>query len=322
MNKRQRIAAAIGGERTDRVPRAFWQPRGAGTGDAERDAGKAFSFWRSWDTDLIITVNESGYSCQDYEVPAVTRNGGVSYSADPDDWRRMRPLSVNGGSLGRALETLKCLLEKVQGEAPVLFRVMSPVASLLQMAPQAGEDIRRGYGETVKEALKTMTETACALVQRAVELGADGIFLEAPCADYGEMPESLYREYGVSYDLAVLSASAGWCNAVCAGVADCMFPLIRKYPAQILAWDASQSLPEPMEARALTGRCVMTGLNRRYLEFGMKNQVERDLYRILTETRGEGLILSAGASVQPHRGMAAFFRRSSLEIEEKVLAHR
>ena len=75
-----------------------------------------------------------------------------------------------------------------------------------------------------------------------------------------------------------------------------------------------------MEARLLTGKCVMTGINRRSMEFGMKNEVERDLWRILSETGGEGLILSAGASVQPHRSMADFFLRSLQEIEEKEAA--
>ncbi len=312
--------AAIEGEKTDRIPFVFWQPDSAGTGDPETDAEAAFRFYQEWDADAVIPVNERGYAGKDYTVPEATRNGGVLYSTDPEAWRQVKPLSVNEGALFRALRTVKLLLEKVDGEAPVLFRVMSPAAALFDRAPQAVEDLRRGYGQEVKAALDAVTETTCALVQRAVELGADGIFLEAPMADYEEMTEKRYREYAMPYDLAVLSASAGWCNAVRGGRTDCLFPLLRKYPAQILSWDASQSLPHPEEARILTGRSIMTGMNRRSMEFGMKNQVERDLWQILTETGGRGVILSAGASVQPHRGMASFFRRSLQEIEEKVLS--
>lgn len=319
MNKKERILAAIEGKKPDHVPFVFWQPDSAGTGDPEADAEQAFRFYTEWDADAVIPVNERGYAGKDYAVPEATRNGGVLYSTDPEAWRQVKPLSVNEGALFRALQTVKLLLERVDGAAPVLFRVMSPAAALFDRAPQAAEDLRRGYGKEVKAALDAVTETTCALVQRAVELGADGIFLEAPYADYEEMTEKRYREYAMPYDLAVLSASAGWCNVVRGGRTDCLFPLLRKYPAQILSWDASQSLPRPEEARNLTGRCIMTGMNRRSMEFGMKNQVERDLWQILTETGGQGLILSAGASVQPHRGMASFFQRSLREMEEKAL---
>lgn len=320
MNKKERIMAAIEGRKPDRVPFVFWQPDSAGTGHPEEDAERSFRFYEAWDSDAVIPVNERGYAGKDYAVPAVTRNGGVLYSTDPEEWLKLRPLSVNEGALFRALETVKRLLEKVGGAAPVLFRVMSPAAALFDRAPQAAEDLRRGFGKEVKAALDAVTETTCALVQRAVELGADGIFLEAPMADYEEMAEKRYREYAMPYDLAVLAASAGWCNVVRGGRTDCLFPLLRKYPAQIFSWDSSQSLPRPMEARLLTGKCIMTGINRRSMEFGMKNEVERDLWRILSETGGEGLILSAGASVQPHRSMADFFQRSLQEIEEKAAA--
>ena len=319
MNSKERIMAAIAREKTGRVPSAFWLPDSFGREDPAENAERTVQFWKTWDTDLVIPVNERGYAWKDYAPPAVTQNGGVLYTTHPDEWRHMAAVSVNHGALGRAQETLAAVLEKTGSSAVVLFRIASPLAALLQMAPQAAEDIRRGYGEAVKSALRTMTETECALVQRAVEMGADGIFLEAPLADYEDMEEPVYREYGMPYDLAVLSASAGWCNAVRAGMTNCMFPLVRKYPAQIFSWDASCLLPRPGEAQALTGRCIMAGIRRRHLEFGMKNETERDLYDILIETGGRGLILSAGAPVHPRRGMAAFFRRSLQEMEERLL---
>lgn len=317
MNKKERIRAAIAGEPCDTVPMAFWLPSRFSEGAPEAAAGKAWDFASAFDADLAVTVNGSAYSAEDYTAPDFVKNGGVSYSRDPSDWERLGEASVNRGALARELKGLKLLLEKAGG-TPVLFRVMSPLATAAMLAPHIWEDIRRGNGAKVKEALAAITETTCALVQRANLLGADGIFFEAPLADYEKLSENFYREYGAPYDRAALSASQGWCNVLRGGETNVMFPLLRKYPAEIFSWDASQSLPTLAEARDLTGKCVMAGLSRRHLEFGMKNHVEHDLYRALKTTRGRGLILSAGAAVQPHRSAAAFLLREKKEIEEKL----
>ena len=39
----------------------------------------------------------------------------------------------------------------------------------------------------------------------------DGIFFATQLSSYAKTEESFYKEYGMPYDLAVLSASSGWC---------------------------------------------------------------------------------------------------------------
>ena len=230
MNKKERIAAAIEGERPDRLPYAFWGPGLTEPESAEIHAGLALDFQKEWDGDLLVTVNGTAYSSEDYIAPGFTKVGGVAYVTDPEDWARLSGSSVNGGALAREQEALKLILSGKEDGAPVLFRVMSPLATVFRLGFHVREDIRRGAGAMVKEALRTVTETSCALVQRVIELGADGIFFEAPYADYEIVDENFYREYGAPYDLAVLSASSGWCNVLRAGETNCMFPLLRKYP--------------------------------------------------------------------------------------------
>lgn len=318
MNKKERIMAAIAGEPVDTVPMSFWMPVAESEGTPEEAAERAYQFSKTWDLDLTVTVNGSGYSAEDYVAPDYEQNGGLRYIKRPEDWMKIGESSVNGGALLREQESLKLLLEKEAGERPVVFRVLSPLATASLLAVHLWEDVRRGGGNMVKEALKAITETTCALVQRVIELGADGIFFEAPLADYEIASESFYREYGAPYDMAVLSASQGWCNIVRGGGTNCMFSLLRKYPAQIFTWDAAQSLPTLEEVRDLTGTCAMAGLSRRHLEFDQWNYAEYDIYRTLKETGGRRLILSAGAAVQPHPGMAETFLRSKREIEGKL----
>ena len=126
--------------------------------------------------------------------------------------------------------------------------------------------VAEGFGEEVKAGLRAITESTCALVQRVIEMGADGIFFATQLSSYAAGEESFYREYGMPYDLAVLSASSGWCNVLHAHGKDIMFPLLRKYPVQIFNWHAWESLPEIGEAQALTGKCIMAGYHRRQKE--------------------------------------------------------
>lgn len=319
MNKKERIMAAIAGEAVDTVPMAFWLPVAEKEGTPEACAEKAYQFSNLWDLDLTVTVNGSGYSAEDYIAPDYEQNGGVRYIKRPEDWMKIGESSVNSGALLREQQSLKLLLEKENGKRPVVFRVLSPLATASQLAIHLWEDVRRGGGNMVKEALKSITETTCALVQRVIELGADGIFFEAPLADYEIASEAFYREYGAPYDMAVLSASQGWCNIVRGGSTNCMFSILRKYPAQIFAWDAAQSLPTIKEAQALTDKCCMAGLSRRHMEFDQWNYVEYDIYQTLKETAGRRLILSAGAAVQPHPGMAELFGKSKRDIESKLI---
>ncbi len=317
MNSRERIQAAVAGERSDRLPAAFWRPGEKG-GTAEDHARAAMDFAAEWDSDLLVTAPSVGYSGEDYTAPGFTKVGGVAYVTDPADWERLSGGSVNHGALAREQDALKQILAEKPAGLPVVFRVTSPLATIFRLAFHLPEDIRRGAGPMVKAALKTVTETTCALVQRVIELGADGIFFEAPLADYELLSESVYREYGAPYDLAVLSASSGWCNVLAAGWTNCMFPVLRKYPVQIFAWDAAQSLPEIAEARDLMGVCCMTGLSRRHLEFGLRNEVEQDIWRAVSASGGRGLVLSAGASVQPGPGMADFVKKSIRDIADRA----
>ena len=181
-----------------------------------------------------------------------------------------------------------------------------------------------GCGEEVKAGLRAITESTCALVQRVIEMGADGIFFATQLSSYAAGEESFYREYGMPYDLAVLSASSGWCNVLHAHGKDIMFPLLRKYPVQIFNWHAWESLPEIDEAQALTWKCIMAGLERMDITGGRKNEIEYRIYETLRQTGGRKVILSPGCVIRYplNEEILAFVRKAKNEIEEKLLKAR
>lgn len=305
MKRRERIAAAVRGEMTDRVPYALWLRPAPSALEPEQSAEQAWSFYEACGTDIVKTVNSRMYSAEDF----------MTGPGRPD-----RPVSVNAGALAREQEGLKFLLEKTKGEVPAVFTVLSPLATAEALCPGIPERIGNGEKEKIRQVLTAVTETTCELVRRVIELGADGIFLEAPAASYDSFGEKLYREYGMPYDLAVLSASGGWCNILHASGANILFPLLRKYPVQIFSWDAEKSLPEIGEAKVLTGRCIMAGLNGSSAVRGRRNEIERDIYSALQQTGGRGIILSPGCALPetPAEEDISFLKRSMKEIERKM----
>lgn len=328
MNKRERIAAAIEGREVDQVPYSLWTHLPGIDLDPAANAEHTYQFYKDYDVDILKTMNNGMYSIEDFgakvDYSDIERGGVARITETPvktaEDWKKVQPVSINHGALKREETYLELLLHKMKGEAPVIFTVFSPLTTASKLCPAMMDHVKEGHGDKVKEALKAITETTCALVQRVIEMGADGIFFATQLASYAKTEESFYREYGMPFDLAVLSASSGWCNVLHAHGKDIMFPLLRKYPVQIFNWHAWESLPAVDEAQDLTGKCIMGGLERMDITEGHKNAVEYQIYRTLKETGGRKLILSPGCVIRYplDKDMLSFVRKAKREIEEKI----
>ena len=288
MTKMERIAAAIRGDAVDTVPYSLWSHLPLIDLDPVKNAEQTYGFYKTYDVDILKTMNNGMYSVEDFGAVAdysEIAGGGVAKIIStpvhrPKDWLDLEPVSVNAGALAREQEYLRLLLDKTRGEVPVIFTV--------------------------------------------IEMGADGIFFATQLSSYAAGEESFYREYGMPYDLAVLSASSGWCNVLHAHGKDIMFPLLRKYPVQIFNWHAWESLPEIGEAQALTGKCIMAGLERMDITGGRKNEIEYRIYETLRQTGGRKIILSPGCVIRYplNEEILAFVRKAKNEIEEKLLKTR
>lgn len=328
MTKRERIQAAIVGDPVDRVPYSLWSHLPMIDLDPVKNAEATYEFYKKYDVDILKTMNNGMYSVEDFgaktdfsEIP----KGGVAKITDtpvkkPEDWLKVHPVSVNEGALAREQTYLKLLLDKTKGEVPVIFTVFSPLTTANKLCPSLRDHIQEGHGDKVKQALKAITETTCALVQRVIELGADGIFFATQLSSYNLTEEAFYREYGMPYDLAVLSASSGWCNVLHAHGENIMFPLLRKYPVQIFNWHAWESLPDIGEAQLMTGKCIMAGLERMDITEHHKNEIEYQIYETLKETGGRKVILSPGCVIRYPLDveMLSFVRKAKEEIERKM----
>jgi uroporphyrinogen decarboxylase len=198
MTKRERIQAAIAGDPVDRVPYSLWSHLPMIDLDPVKNAEHTYDFYKKYDVDILKTMNNGMYSVEDFgaktdfsDIP----KGGVAKITDtpvkePEDWLKIEPVSVNEGALAREQRYLKLLLDKTKGEVPVIFTVFSPLTTANKLCPSMMDHIRQGHGDKVKQALKAITETTCGLVQRVIELGADGIFFATQLSSYNLTEES------------------------------------------------------------------------------------------------------------------------------------
>lgn len=307
MNKTERIRAAIAGESVDQIPYSLWTHMPGIDLDPERNAEKTYEFFKTYDVDLIKTMNNGMYSIEDFgctiDYSEIPKGGVAKITSTPihcrEDWEKVRAVSIEAGALKREQDYLRLLLEKVGHEAPVVFTVFSPITTANKMCGgKLLEYISQGAGDEIHAALREITQTTCALVERVVEMGAAGVFLASQMSSYAVMEENIYREFGVPYDLEVLHASKGWCNVLHAHGEDIMFSLLKDYPVQVFNWHAWQTLPTVSEAGAYTGKCLMGGIERMDITNRNKNQVRHQIYQTIQATGGRHLILTPGCVIR------------------------
>lgn len=309
--KTERVRAAVAGERTGRIPYSFWTHLPGIDLDPELLAEKTYEFYKEYDIDVIKTMNNGMYAVEDFgctvDYSEIKKGGAAKLTSTPisrpEDWDKIEECSVEKGSLARELYSLRLLLERLKkdGEdAPVLFTVFSPMTIADKLsAKKMLAHIEEGHGDKVKAALERIARTTAALAERAIELGAAGVFFASQMSNYDAVSADMYREYGAPYDRLVLArCSGGWMNTLHAHGGNIIFEILKDYPVQVFNWHAWESLPSVAAVRALTGKCLMGGMNRMDITNGDRNAITEQIYQSCTLTGGRGLILTPGCVIR------------------------
>ena len=136
MTKKERIWAAVHGETPDTLPYSFWTHLPGIDLDPEKLAESTYDFYKTYDVDFIKTMNNGMYAIEDFgceiDYSEIAKGGVAKVVKTPiheaGDWLKLKPCSVEQGSLARELKGLRLLLDKVKGEeVPVIFTIFSPL---------------------------------------------------------------------------------------------------------------------------------------------------------------------------------------------------
>ena len=328
MNKIERIKAAIEGKEVDKLPFAFWSHLPSIDLDPERLAKETYNFYKKYDIDFVKTMNNGMYSIEDFgceiDYSEVPKGGVAKIIKTPitsaDDWKNIKEVPLTSKAISRELYSLELLLNMLKDEnVPIIFTVFSPITTAEKLSgKRLKEHIKEGKRELVHKALEEITKTTCKLAEKAIEMGASGIFFASQLTTFNEITDEEYLEFGKPYDLKVLkSASKGWFNVIHAHGNNIMFDILKTYPVQAFNWHAWETLPDIEEARDLSEKCLMGGIMRMDITNCHKNEVRNQIYKSIKILHKKKHILTPGCVIRYplNEDMLRFVKETKEEIE-------
>ena len=329
MTKKERIRAVINGEKPDKIPYSFWTHMPGLDLDPEAIAQKTYEFYKKYDFDFVKTMNNGMYAIEDFgckvDYSEIVKGGVAKVISTPihcrKDWDKLAVCPCTQGSNARELRHLSLVLDKLEGEeVPVIFTAFTPITIANKICGgKLMSYIEDGGADNVKYALEVITQTTEQLVSAAIDLGADGIFLASQMSSYDKCTVDQYLEYGKPYDLRVLDAAKdGWMNTIHCHGENIIFEILKDYPVQVFNWHVWETLPDLDEAYALTGKCLMGGLNRSDITKGNKGAVQNQIFQCFKQMNGMHQILTPGCVIRYplDENMLSFIGQTRNEIEE------
>lgn len=323
---RDRIEAAVRGEKPDRVPVALWRHFPYDDQTAEGLARATIGFQRRYAFDLVKVTPVSGYPAEAWGAelrPSDNDEGTREYLSRPvkrpEDWHNLTMLDVTQGVFGRELRALRLIREGVGPEVFVLQTIFSPLTIAKQLAGDAVLTHLRGHPDELKAGLRVVAETTASFAQACLKGGADGIFFATQLAGRDLLSDDEYRAFGVEFDLPVLASVQGHAKLLVLHLhgLNPMFELADFYPVQIVNWHDRETSPSLAEGQKLFNKgAVLGGLNRSTtLPKGSPEDVRREVQDAVEQTGGLGVIIGAGC-VAPVTTPEENFRAAREAVQE------
>lgn len=290
ITKRERVQAALRGERLDRLPISFWHHfRPHGSARALADA--TIDFFGRFDLDIFKIMPD---------LPYPFPHNGI---ARLDDWHLLTPLPTDIGNPGRQVATVGRVRAAIGPDVPLVSTMFSPLTEAINFA--GPERFRAAIAEspaTVHGALAVLTDNLARLATALIDAGADGIFFSVQGAGNGNLTAAQFAEYGRPYDMAVLSAAReGWLNILHAhGEHDLLIESVLDYPVPVINWsDRYTGVPLRRVWEAVPSVAVMGGMHERGpITTGPAEVIVAEMRDALAQTGGgRRLILAPGCSV-------------------------
>lgn len=307
MTHRERIQAALAKKEVDRVPINIWWHMPDIDQDPVNLAETQIQLAEEYDFDFIKMMPFGNYEASDFGLsctyycdkirPVFERKWGIQCL---DDYKRVTEKPGDFGNHGKHLlftQEMQRMLAAKKSDLPYVQTIFSPLTNLKKLAgPQLFTDMRE-HPEVIKPALEAFAATTADYAKKCIEAGVSGFFFASQCSTYDLVTEEEYKEFGVPYDMKVLDAfkDTTWFNIVHIHGPNTMWKLMADYPVNCVNWHDRWVAPDMAEARKLTDKCLMGGINEKQLSEMTVEEIRTHLKEAV-ECAGtnRGLILSPG----------------------------
>jgi len=333
MTKWERVEAALHGAEVDRVPISMWkhyhlQDRAPGL-----LAEVSLAFHRRFDTDLIKLTPSGLYPIQDWGAT-------IQFGRDDDflplavrpvitsaaDWETLPHLDVQKGALRRELEMIHHVAEGLDGSAPFMMTIFSPLNIAYKLCGDkvSGRklvDYIRQSPRQLHAGLAVITDVVRDYGLACLEAGASGFFYATQMATTDLMTREEFLEFGKPYDLQVLEVLApkSWVTMLHVCQKNLMFDLVTDYPVDVINWAAGTSGTSLTDARRLTDKPLAGGLTLDVLLNGTEQEVYDMARQAIAEAGRRGFILAPDCVIKgptPDANLAAA-RRAVEDTRER-----
>jgi uroporphyrinogen decarboxylase len=314
VNKKERVDAALRDEVVDRVPASMWGHDFVREWSAQGLAEATVENFTRYDWDYVKVNPRASYPVEDWKVkvhPSGAKNQEPIFEGSPirtaADWKRLRPLEPDRGTLGEQLKALQFINHSVGYDAYFVQTIFCPLGVAKYLAGNRLEPVLQTIREdrsALHAALRVITETFTTFAIACLEYGASGIFY----ATNGWASESLltpdqYREFGEQYDLEFLDAikSRARLNILHNCGTHIYFDQLASYPVHALNWDtAAEGNPSLLDGKKRSKKAVMGGIDQRVTLTGNSPaRVREEVARAVEQTGGQRLLLAPGCAISP-----------------------
>jgi uroporphyrinogen decarboxylase len=333
MSKWDRVFAALDKAEVDRVPISLWKHYHLQDRAPGQLADVTLALHRQFDTDLIKLTPSGLYSIQDWgaTIQFGRDDGFLPLAVRPviasaKEWATLPRLDVHKGALRRELEMIHHVATGLDGSAPFMMTLFSPLNIAFKLCGDkvSGKrlvDQLRESPRLVHAGLAMIRDVVIDYAAACREAGASGFFFATQMATTDLMTRQEYQEFGIPYDLDVLESFRAKSRVTMLHVCkqNLMFDLVADYPVHVINWAARSSGTSLADARRLTSRALAGGLSLETLESGTEQEVQAEAWDAIAEAGFKGFILAPDCVIpgpSPDANLAA--ARRAVEVAEST----
>jgi uroporphyrinogen decarboxylase len=314
------VRAALAGEKVDRPPAGAWGHTYKEEWSPEQLAAVTVDRARRHGWDFVKLQPRATFFAEAfgsrYHPSGHSLRGPVLVHpavSDASSWQNLRV--VDQKVLDDQVYALGLVVKELGDSVPVIQTVFSPITVADYLV---GRDKRalvrelRQHPEVLVPALEKIMNSLVGFARASVEAGAAGVFYAVSgFASPDAMPKEVYDELLFPIDQRFIEAlpAQAWFNVLHLCGSHVNMDVARRLPVQAVSYSIhNRGNPSLAEARKLTGRAVMGGLEqRKVLVSGPSVTIERQVRAAISSTGGRGLLIAPGCSV-PTRASEANLR--------------
>jgi uroporphyrinogen decarboxylase len=255
VNKKDRVDRVLKGEAVEVPPVSMWYHFGVQHGGGEPFARITLEYFNHYDFDFLKVMN-------DYFYPVPEGLTAVRSREDLQQLARFKPEETVWAEQFKALETIG---RELKQRAYFIDTVFDPWQSIHRnLAAEHMQHLMTHESEALLEALEVVTDNLIAYSQKAMELGAAGIFLSIPAGE-----EIVSREQFLTFvkpfvrKLLEAIQGAGPLTTLHVHGRELFFEEVLDLPAPVLNWwDRGPSGPSLQWVLERSPACVMGGIDQ------------------------------------------------------------